>query len=60
MDELKADLEVLNMGMKTDSEILRELLNTYRNESISEEQRLSVLTDLEYHVHQVWLFILEF
>ena len=58
MDELKKDMDALNMGMKTDVEILRELVNLYKNKTISEEQRLNILTDLEYYVHQVGLNLL--
>ena len=53
MEELKADMEAMNLGMKTDGEILRDLVKLYENASLTIEKRLAVLTDLEYYVHQV-------
>ena len=53
MDELKEDMDALNMGMKTDTEIIRELVDLYKNETTSEEQKVVILSDLEYYVHQV-------
>ena len=41
------------MNMKTDVEIIRELVDLYKNETIGAEQKLNILTDLEYYVHQV-------
>ena len=53
MDELKEDMDALNMGMKTDVEIIHELVDLYKNETTSEEQKIVILSDLEYYVHQV-------
>lgn len=41
------------MSVKTDLEIMNELFKKYRSESIIEEDtKLSILTDLEFMVHQ--------
>ena len=53
MDELKEDMDALNLGMKTDVEIIRELVDLYKNETTSEEEKVFILSDLEYYVHQV-------
>jgi len=44
--------------MKTDLEILRETLQQYRRtEDLSPQQRLAILSDLEYYLHQVTTFL---
>jgi len=43
--------------MKTDLEILDETLLRYRHsEDLSAQERLAILTDLEYYLHQVLLW----
>jgi len=42
------------MDMKTDLEILDETLLRYRHtEDLSTQERLAILSDLEYYLHQV-------
>ena len=42
------------MDMKTDLEILSETLLRYRRtDELSPQERLAILTDLEYYLHQV-------
>ena len=53
MDELKEDMNALNLRMKTDVEIIQELVDLYKNETTSEEEKVFILSDLEYYVHQV-------
>lgn len=52
-EELKADFEALNMGIKTDGEIVTELLETFKDENADVELKLQVLTELEYYLHQI-------
>jgi len=41
--------------MKTDLEILDEMLKRYRQtEDLSPQERLAILSNLEYYLHQVW------
>ena len=54
MKDIKQDFDALNMQMKTDTEILRELLTKYQDEQLSTDDRVGVLTDLEYYLHQVF------
>ncbi len=53
LDELKRDFAAMKLEMKTDLEILRELLELYKQPNLDTETKLSLLTDLEYYVHQV-------
>ena len=53
MDELKEDMNALNLRMKKDVEIIQELVDLYKNETTSEEEKVFILSDLEYYVHQV-------
>ena len=41
------------MGIKTDAEIITELLDRLKDRDTDDQQRLLVLTDLEYYLHQV-------
>ena len=41
------------MGIKTDAEIITELLDRLKDKDTDDQQRLLVLTDLEYYLHQV-------
>lgn len=51
-EELKKDFEALNMNVKTDTEILLELIAKY-NKSESKAEKLLLLADFEILVHQI-------
>ena len=53
MEELKRDLEEMELSIKSDAEVLQGLLEKYKNPGLQGEDRVSVLTDVEYYVHQV-------
>lgn len=55
-DELKKDFESMNMKIQTDHEILTDLINRLKK-SENEEDRKTILTDLEYYLHQVRVFL---
>ncbi|XP_042223048.1 nucleotide exchange factor SIL1-like isoform X2 [Homarus americanus] len=47
--ELKRDFKELNIAVETDSEIMTKLMKQYRD---SDDDRVTILEDLEYLVHQ--------
>ncbi|KAJ3605935.1 hypothetical protein NHX12_027978 [Muraenolepis orangiensis] len=51
LEELKRDMAALNLHVETDSQIIKRLLDELN--SSTTEQRLEVLLELEYLVHQV-------
>lgn len=54
IDEIRREFESLNVDMKTDLEILNEILLRYRRtEDLSPQERLAILSDLEYYLHQI-------
>uniref|UniRef100_A0A3P8X288 Nucleotide exchange factor SIL1 n=1 Tax=Cynoglossus semilaevis TaxID=244447 RepID=A0A3P8X288_CYNSE len=53
MEELKKDMAQLDLLVETDVQIMRRLLEQFNNSSSTTEQRLKVLLELEYLVHQV-------
>ncbi|CAJ1057978.1 nucleotide exchange factor SIL1 isoform X2 [Xyrichtys novacula] len=53
LDELKKDMAQLEMLMETDVQIMKRLLEQFNSSNSTTEQRLSVLLELEYLVHQV-------
>ena len=53
MDELKKDFAKMKMDVKTDIEIIKELVEEYKKKDILPEQKIDILTDLEFYVHQV-------
>ena len=55
-DELKKDFESMNMKIQTDYEILTDLIKRLRK-SEDEENRKTILTDLEFYLHQVRVFL---
>ena len=59
MDELKKDFKEMKMEMKTDMEILTQLMADYRKDDLPKEHKLSILYDLEYYLHQVWAKMLD-
>ncbi|XP_039866213.1 nucleotide exchange factor SIL1-like [Simochromis diagramma] len=53
MEELKKDMAQLDLLLETDVQIMRRLLEQFNSSNSTSEQRLSILTELEYMVHQV-------
>ena len=53
IEELKKEFSEMNAVMKTDVEILKDLLEKYKQPDLSEDQIRPILTDLEYYLHQV-------
>ncbi|XP_010786114.1 nucleotide exchange factor SIL1 [Notothenia coriiceps] len=53
MEELKREMDELDLLVQTDDQIMRRLLEQFNSSSSTTEQRLSILLELEYLVHQV-------
>ncbi|XP_034739165.1 nucleotide exchange factor SIL1 isoform X1 [Etheostoma cragini] len=53
MEELKRDMAKLDLMVETDVQIMRRLLESFNSSESTTEQKLSVLMELEYLVHQV-------
>ena len=53
MDEIKEDFAKMKMDVKTDIEIIKELVEAYKKKDILPGQKIDILTDLEFYVHQV-------
>lgn len=53
MEEIKSAFEELNLNKESDFEAMTRLLASFRDNDSSQEQKLLVLQDLEYYVHQV-------
>ncbi|XP_016331666.1 nucleotide exchange factor SIL1-like [Sinocyclocheilus anshuiensis] len=53
IEELKKDMEALDMLMETDVQVMRRLLNQLNNTNSTTEEKVTALIDLEYLVHQV-------
>lgn len=53
IEELKKDMEALDMLMETDVQAMRRLLNQFNNSYSTTEEKVTALLDLEYLVHQV-------
>ena len=53
IDEIREDFKKLNMDMKTDLEVLNSIFEQYKKKDLRTEDRVSLLKDLEYYVHQV-------
>jgi hypothetical protein len=52
-EELKKDFQDINMSIKTDSEIMNELMSKYnQTEGSSLDEKIIILKDFEYYVHQ--------
>lgn len=49
--ELKKELEDLNLNVQTDFEIIKNLLEKFKNSS--RDEKITILKDLEFYVHQV-------
>jgi len=55
IEELKKDMEALDMLVETDVQVMRKLLNQFNNTNSTTDEKLTALLDLEYLVHQVML-----
>ncbi|XP_059202478.1 nucleotide exchange factor SIL1 [Centropristis striata] len=53
LDELKRDMAQLDLQVETDVQIMRRLLDQFNSSNSTTEQKLNVLLELEYLVHQV-------
>ncbi|XP_068570281.1 nucleotide exchange factor SIL1 [Cebidichthys violaceus] len=53
LEELKRDLAQLDLLVETDVQIMKRLLDQFNSSNSTTEQKLSVLLELEYLVHQV-------
>ncbi|XP_041800161.1 nucleotide exchange factor SIL1 [Chelmon rostratus] len=53
LEELKRDMAQLDLLVETDVQIMRRLLEQLNSSNLTTEQRLSILLELEYMVHQV-------
>ncbi|XP_078117130.1 nucleotide exchange factor SIL1 isoform X2 [Sander vitreus] len=53
LEELKRDMAQLDLLVETDVQIMRRLLESFNSSESTTEQKLSVLMELEYLVHQV-------
>ncbi|XP_033122374.1 nucleotide exchange factor SIL1-like [Anneissia japonica] len=51
--ELKKDFEAMNVMVETDTEIMQRLVEQYKQKDASLQQRVNVLLELEYYVHQI-------
>lgn len=51
-EKIKEEMADLNLNIKTDYEILRELIAKL-NEELEKPEKLTILKDLEFYVHQV-------
>uniref|UniRef100_A0A8C1G8D5 Nucleotide exchange factor SIL1 n=1 Tax=Cyprinus carpio TaxID=7962 RepID=A0A8C1G8D5_CYPCA len=51
--DLKKDMEALDMLVETDVQVMRRLLNQFNNTNSTTEEKITALLDLEYLVHQV-------
>ena len=53
LEDLRKDFDKLNLNVKTELEILTELMAEYKDPNLSEQRHLHILMELEYYVHQV-------
>ncbi|KAM8733422.1 nucleotide exchange factor SIL1 [Acanthopagrus schlegelii] len=53
LDELKRDMAQLEVLVETDAQIMKRMLEQLNSSESSTEQRLNILQELEYLVHQV-------
>ncbi|XP_045189299.2 nucleotide exchange factor SIL1-like [Mercenaria mercenaria] len=52
-EELKKDFHDMNMDIKTDGEIIEELIGRLKEKELRRDNLLTTLTDLEYYLHQI-------
>ncbi|XP_060905075.1 nucleotide exchange factor SIL1 [Labrus mixtus] len=53
LEELKKDMAQLELLVETDGQIMKRLLEQFNSSNSTTEQRLTILQELEYLVHQV-------
>lgn len=53
IDEIQEDFRKLKIDLKTDLEILTSMMQSYKSSDISDRDRVVLLKELEYYVHQV-------
>ncbi len=51
-EEIKKEMKNLNMLITTETDLMRELIDKYVL-SVQKEEKIKILKDLEYYVHQV-------
>jgi nucleotide exchange factor SIL1 len=51
IDQLKKDFDAINLNIKSNSDIMIELFEQLKNSSLSKEDKITVLNEIEYHVH---------
>ncbi|XP_067899361.1 nucleotide exchange factor SIL1 [Heterodontus francisci] len=51
--ELMEDFEAMNVVMETDMEVINKLVSKFNSSSVTLEDKIVALYDLEYYVHQV-------
>ncbi|XP_070211540.1 nucleotide exchange factor SIL1-like isoform X1 [Littorina saxatilis] len=52
-EELKQDMESINAKVKTDAEVITELVELFRSTSPVEDDVIPILSQLEYYLHQI-------
>ncbi|XP_060571318.1 nucleotide exchange factor SIL1-like [Ruditapes philippinarum] len=52
-EELKKDFNDINMDIKTDGEIIEDMIGKLRDKDLERDNLLTTLTDLEYYLHQI-------
>lgn len=52
-EKLKEELKEMHVSIKTDGEIVTGLVTELSKEGANETDRITVLQDLEYYLHQV-------
>uniref|UniRef100_A0A665VHD1 Nucleotide exchange factor SIL1 n=1 Tax=Echeneis naucrates TaxID=173247 RepID=A0A665VHD1_ECHNA len=53
LEELKREMDQMDLLVETDVQIMRRLLEQFNSSNTNAEQRLNILLELEYMVHQV-------
>ena len=51
-EEIKKEMKDLNMLITTETDLMRELIDKYVL-TVEKEEKIKILKDLEYYVHQV-------
>ena len=54
IEDIKQEFKELKVDMKTDLEIIQDLLKKYRDPNLVTQNRVNILTDFEYYLHQVF------
>ena len=52
-EELKKDLDEMQLNIETDTQIMKRLIDQYQRDDASVDERTAALYDLEFYVHQV-------